>query len=64
MKSFERLANRRTDFTMCNKPFFEKDSEGLHKFVQFDAKVNILHKNETKKHLRCLPFAIVNCEFV
>ena len=62
MTLFERLASLRTDFIVCMQPSFEKDSEALPKFLQFDAKVNVLRGNKAGK----APSSFIVCysEFV
>ena len=49
MKLSGRLASLINDFTVCMQPSFEKDSEALRKFLQFDTKVNILAGNKAGK---------------
>ena len=43
---FDHLTSRRTDFTLCLQPSFERDGEALRKFLQFDTKFNILHRKK------------------
>ena len=57
MKLFGCLASLRTDFTVCMQPSFKKDGEALHKFLQFDTKVNILRGNKARK----APLSFIVC---
>ena len=59
---FGRLAGLRTDVTECVQPSFEKDGEALHKFLQFDTKINIQRGNKARK--APLSFVVCRSEFV